>query len=165
MQGCGDWDCALVSLRPLELHQVSSCTVTFCTVLDRLRIRIHLIRIQHFRLNTDSDPIRFQGLDGQILKKFTAENFCFVFCQKLPTTVPIPIVLHKERPSYRRSLQLSKREHPALHNMKILNFFLFFWVIFALLGPDPDPQPWFWTGFLPLKDGFFSYSDTDLFWN
>jgi hypothetical protein len=43
--------------------------------------------------------------------------------------------LHKGCPSYRRSL---KREHPALQNIKFLNFFLFLWVIFALLDPDPD---------------------------
>jgi hypothetical protein len=30
-----------------------------------------------------------------------------------------------------------KREHPALENMKILYFFLFLWVIFALLDPKP----------------------------
>ncbi len=43
-----------------------------------------------------------------------------------------------------------KREHPVLKNMKILDFFLFLWVIFALLDPDPatqinadpDPKPW-----------------------
>jgi hypothetical protein len=28
----------------------------------------------------------------------------------------------------------------ALKNMKILDFFLFLWVIFALLDPDPDQQ-------------------------
>ncbi len=30
--------------------------------------------------------------------------------------------------------------------MKILNFFLIWWVIFALLDPDPEPnpQPWFY---------------------
>jgi hypothetical protein len=33
-----------------------------------------------------------------------------------------------------------KREHPVLENMKILDFFLFLWVSFALLDPDPDPQ-------------------------
>jgi hypothetical protein len=33
-----------------------------------------------------------------------------------------------------------KREHPALQNMKILYFFLFLWVIFALLDPDPATQ-------------------------
>jgi hypothetical protein len=40
-----------------------------------------------------------------------------------------------------------KREHPVLKNMKILDFFLFLWIIFALLDPDPatkinaDPDP------------------------
>jgi hypothetical protein len=33
-----------------------------------------------------------------------------------------------------------KREHPVLKNMKILDFFLFLWVIFALLDPDPATQ-------------------------
>jgi hypothetical protein len=33
-----------------------------------------------------------------------------------------------------------KREHPELKNMKILDLFLFSWVVFALLVPDPDPQ-------------------------
>ncbi len=31
------------------------------------------------------------------------------------------------------------REHSALQNMKILNFFLFLWVIFAVLDMDLDP--------------------------
>jgi hypothetical protein len=31
-----------------------------------------------------------------------------------------------------------KREHPVLKNMKIQKFFLFLWVIFALLDPDPQ---------------------------
>ncbi len=34
-----------------------------------LRIRIQFIRIQHFRLNTDPDPIRIQGFNDQKLKK------------------------------------------------------------------------------------------------
>ncbi len=33
-----------------------------------------------------------------------------------------------------------KREHPALQNIKFLNFFLFLWVIFVLLDPDPDSE-------------------------
>jgi hypothetical protein len=38
-----------------------------------------------------------------------------------------------------------KREHPVLQKMKLINCFLFFWAIFALLkririaNPDPDP--------------------------
>jgi hypothetical protein len=30
-----------------------------------------------------------------------------------------------------------KREHPALLDIKFLNLFLFLWVCFALLDPDP----------------------------
>ncbi len=47
----------------------------------------------------------------------------------------------KEKPS------ALKREHPVHKNMKILDCFLFLWVIFALLDPDPatqinaDPDP------------------------
>jgi hypothetical protein len=39
-----------------------------------------------------------------------------------------------------------QREHPALQKMKILSFFLFFWIIFAFLDPDPDPQFVFGSG-------------------
>jgi hypothetical protein len=40
-----------------------------------LRIRIHFIRIQHFRLNTDPDPIRIQSFkDQKILKKLLLEK-------------------------------------------------------------------------------------------
>jgi hypothetical protein len=31
-----------------------------------------------------------------------------------------------------------KREHPALQKMKFINYFIFFWLIFALLDPHPD---------------------------
>jgi hypothetical protein len=38
-----------------------------------------------------------------------------------------------------------QREHPTLQNMTFLDFFLFLWVIFALLDPDPiripNPDP------------------------
>ncbi len=33
-----------------------------------------------------------------------------------------------------------KREHPALQNMKFLNFLLDLWLIFALLNPDLDSE-------------------------
>jgi hypothetical protein len=55
------------------------------------------------------------------LKKFKAEK----------TTIYLSLGLYKGRPSYRRSLQSSKE------NMKFLNFFLFLWVIFALLDQVP----------------------------
>ncbi len=55
------------------------------------------------------------------------------------------------KPPEKRSAR--NREHPALQNLKFLNFFLFLWVIFALLdlgphphyicipNPDPDSDP------------------------
>jgi hypothetical protein len=56
-----------------------------------------------------------------------------------------------------------KREHPALQNMKILDFFLFLWVIFALLDPDPDPATQINSD--PSGTGYGSGSETlpDLF--
>jgi hypothetical protein len=50
--------------------------------LPGFRIRIHLIRIQiqHFRLNTDPDQIRFQGFDDKKREKISAgkkNNFFF----------------------------------------------------------------------------------------
>jgi hypothetical protein len=51
----------------------------------------------------------------------------------------------KSRPSERTSkLQKKpsalKREHPALQNIKFLDFILLLWVIFALLDLDPNPD-------------------------
>jgi hypothetical protein len=46
--------------------------------------------------------------------------------------------LFKGRPSYRRSLQLPKENIQHLKKIKFINFFLFLWVIFAILDPDPD---------------------------
>jgi hypothetical protein len=34
----------------------------------------------------------------------------------------------------------SQKRHPALQNMKFLNFLLILWVIFDLLDPDPDSE-------------------------
>jgi hypothetical protein len=66
------------------------------------------------------------------LKKFTAENFyIFVLIKK------IAIYLSLEAQTTEKPSAL-KREHTALQNMKILYFFLFLWVIFAL--PDPATQ-------------------------
>ncbi len=47
--------------------------------------------------------------------------------------------LIKGRPSYRRSLQPSKENIQHFETWKFWTFFLFLWVIFALLDPDPNP--------------------------
>ncbi len=58
-----------------------------------------------FQVNLDPDPIRIQGFDDQKLKKInTAEIFISIFL----IAIYLALVLHKGRPSYRRSLQLSK---------------------------------------------------------
>jgi hypothetical protein len=56
-----------------------------------LRIRIHFIRIQHFRMNTDPDPIRVQGFMTKNWKKITSEkklNFFFIKNCNLPIPRP-----------------------------------------------------------------------------
>ena len=102
-----------------------------------LRIRIDLmqfrirIRIQHFfylRIRIwilGPDP----GFDDLKLKKFKAGNFNFYFLIKI--AIYLSLGLYKGRPSYRRSLQRTSS------TSKHKNYFFF--VIFALL----DPQPWF----------------------
>ncbi len=110
----------------------------------RIRINFIRIRIQHFRPNTnpDPDPIRIQGFNDQKLKKkITAEKKNF-FGSK--TAIYLSLGLHKVRPKYRRSLQLSKE---AIQHFKTWTFkkFLLLWVFFALLDPDPltrlNPDP------------------------
>jgi hypothetical protein len=56
-----------------HLHRVNICVHLYTSVPSGLRIRIHFIRIQHFRLNTDPDPdpIRIQGFDDQTLKNYS----------------------------------------------------------------------------------------------
>ena len=77
-------------------------------------------------------PIRIQGVYDQKLKKFTAEkklNFLGI-----KTTIYLSLSLNKERPSYRRSLQISKE---AIQHVKTWTFkknfyfcgsFLPFWI-------------------------------------
>jgi hypothetical protein len=69
-----------------------------------LRIRINFIRI------------RIQGFnEPKMKKKITAEKKNYFFLSK--TTIYISLSLHKERPSDRRSLQLSKAAIQTLQNM------------------------------------------------
>ncbi len=80
-------------------------------------------------LNTDTDL----GFWWQKLKKKnTAETIFFLFVIKNGKLGCA--YLEASRRSLHSAL---KREHPALQNMKLINFFS----IFALL--DPDPQHWF----------------------
>ncbi len=74
------------------------------------------------------------------MEKFYTWKFNFYFLdQKLPFRY-LSLGLQKRTPKLQEKPSALKREHPALQNMKILNFFLFSWVIFALLDPDPSAQ-------------------------
>jgi hypothetical protein len=61
---------AFVSMHADADKQVSFIGI-FLLIFTGLRIRIHFIRIriQHFRLNTDPDPIRIQAFNDQKFKK------------------------------------------------------------------------------------------------
>jgi hypothetical protein len=54
--------------------------------------------IQHFRPSTDPDRIRVQDFDDKKFKKFTAEKIA----------IYVSLGLCKGRPSYQKSLHLSK---------------------------------------------------------
>ncbi len=81
--------------------------------------------------------IRIQDFMTKNWKKITAEKKLNFFGSK--TTIYLFLGLHKGRPWYRRSLQLSKENIQFLKTWKFWTFFLFLWVIFALLDQDPDP--------------------------
>ncbi len=52
----------------------------------------------------------------------------------------------QKKPQLTEEASALKRKHPALQNIKFLNFFLLLWVIFALLDPDPDPDSEYGSG-------------------
>ncbi len=74
------------------------------------------IRIQHF--TSMRIRIQIQGFGDQTLKQFTAGKTYF-FSSKI--AIYLSLCLHKGRPSYRRSLQLSKN----IEHFKTWNFFTF----------------------------------------
>ncbi len=91
-----------------------------------LRIRIHWfwirIRIQHF--SCISIRIRIQAFLTKNWKKITAEKIWWNI-----------FLIHKGRPSYRKSLQPSKENIQLVKTWIFDIFILFLWLIF---DPDPD---------------------------
>jgi hypothetical protein len=63
--------------------------------------------------------------------KYPFELLMMAYELRFPTCDMIPIIKETE--------VLGKEIIRLVKNMKILDFFLFLWVIFALLDPDPDP--------------------------
>ncbi len=98
--------------------------------------------------SVDLDPIRIQGVDDQKLKKKLQLKIKIKFFWS-KTAIYLSLGLHKERPSYRRSPQLSKEN---IHHLKTWNFLIFFYFCHSCMGnfcspgsgsgfrmPDPDP--------------------------
>jgi hypothetical protein len=124
------------------------------------------IRIQHFRLNTDPDPIWIQGFDDQKIEKnlqLNKKNFWI-------KNFNLPIQgLHKGRPDYRRSLQISKRTSiTSKHEISFFSTFVGHFcppgsgsgstdLIVSGSNTDPDPKP------LSRQVTFFRYSFRNFF--
>ncbi len=86
--------------------------------------------------DTDPDPGFWRP---KTEKNFSKKNKKKFWIKNYNLLIPRPPE-RKSKPQKR--LSALKREHPALHNMKFLNFFLLLWVIFALLDPDTDALTW-----------------------
>ena len=92
------------------------------------------IRVQHFR----SMQIRIEGFDDQEIVKFYYLKIKWIFFDQKCSTLSLGPFL-KDGFKFQEILQALKREHPALQNMKFLNFF-YFAGHFALLDLDPDSE-------------------------
>jgi hypothetical protein len=100
-----------------------------------------------YSLDTDLDPAfkaEYQsGSRVLMTKKFTAEKKLIFRGSK--TTIYLSLGLHKERPSYRRSLQTSKRTYITPKHFRWP--FLPYWIRIPNLDKDPltclnqDPDP------------------------
>jgi hypothetical protein len=78
--------------------------------------------------------IRIQAFMTKIDKKLLLKknlNFFLIKNYNLPIHRPT-----QRTPKLQEKPSALKREHPVLKNMKILDFFLFLWVIFALLDSN-----------------------------
>jgi hypothetical protein len=87
-----------------------------------------------FYTNPDPYLIRIQGFNDQKFKKnYSWKKKKIIFYQ---TAIYLSLGLHKERPSYRRSLQLSKEAIQHFKTWTLTNFFLLCGSFFSLLDPD-----------------------------
>ncbi len=101
---------------------------------DQVSQPVFRIRIQHFtRLNTNRDPVSDPDLGfwwPKIEKNLQLKINLIFFWVNI--AIYLSLGLHKGRPSYRRRRTTSTSKH---------EIFLFLWVIFAFLDPDPISNP------------------------
>ncbi len=110
----------VIRIRILKQYLVSSYQLIFSSVSD-----------------PDPGPIRIQGLMTKDGTKYTAEKFFIYFFDKKIAIYLSPGLRKKRTSKPQEKPSALKREHPALQNMKFHHFYLFLWVIYALLDPDP----------------------------
>jgi hypothetical protein len=124
----------------------------------RIRIRIRITSIfsncgSGFRIRIP-DPGSGSRVWWPKIEKITAEKKINLFFGP-KTTIYLSLGLHKGRPSYRRSLQPSKKNIQHFKTWKFCTFFYFCgsfspsWIRIRIRNlnadPDPDPKPWFFT--------------------
>jgi hypothetical protein len=112
-----------------QLTLTSRAPVTRSKTVFRIRIYLIRIRIQ-IRLNTDPDPdpIRIQGFKDQKLKIYTRFFWIKNYNLPIPRNPEMTSKLQKKPSAF-------KIEHPALQNMKFLNFLQLLRVILSFCLP------------------------------
>jgi hypothetical protein len=115
-------------------------------------VNLHKYMILHGLKFSKSDHVFFihvlygllttKHVDTVTLDTFAKVSPAFGRCGKLVLTAAKDLkpLLHRGRPSYRRSLKLSKKGTSSTSKHEFFYFFLLLWVIFALLDPDPDSE-------------------------
>ncbi len=86
--------------------------------------------IMSMRFGTDPDPDSRLRWLKQIEKNLRVGKNLFFLCKNCNGNL-LSLGFYRGRPSYRKKL------HPVLQNVEFLIFFLFLWVIFGRLEPDP----------------------------
>ncbi len=123
--------------RPKVAYQCKSITLSLSFPVFRIRIHLIRIRIQHFRLNTDPDPIRIQSVFRVLTKMLNFLN------QGLQIYYPLPPT--KDFQASEEAF-IPKKRTPALRNMKFFSTFVghFCHPLIRILIPNPDPDPLIW---------------------
>ncbi len=98
-----------------------------------------------FNADPDTDPAFFLIADPESgsrvlwpkIERIYSWKVLFLFSWS-KIAIYLSLGLHKGRPSSRKSLQPSKENIQHFKSWKFCTFLYFFWVIFALLDPDPQ---------------------------
>ncbi len=124
------------------------CTVDFSMAVPQKSVCVIQQKCHIMMLFNKCFMIKNPGFDDLKLKKIYSGKIYIFLIKNCNLLIPRP---PQRTPKLQEKPSALKREHPVLKNMKLLDIFLFLWVNFALLDPDPDPttqinadpKPWF----------------------